>query len=144
MKNSGDGCTKTSMANSILLDANIILELFFQRAKYHRVIAELTLESDDSRFAVSILSTAFLMYHVEKENRSIQDAYNLLEGYEILDMNSADYVWAQANDQGDFEDALQLACALRHNCKKVNNVRQAAGKAAPQTHFNCSGRRVNQ
>ncbi len=52
-----------------------------------------------------------------------------MKGYKILDMDNRDYKWTETNDQGDFEDALQVACARRHNCsylltldKKFSNM----------------------
>lgn len=106
------------MAN-IFLDTNIILELFFHRSKYNQVVAELSSVSELDGITISILSVTFFMYHVEKQNRSLSEAHDFLGKYQILDMKEADYNWAQANDQGDFEDALQVACALRHGCKKI-------------------------
>ena len=43
-------------------------------------------------------------------------AHDFVGGFKVLDMNKEDYAWAAANDQGDFEDALQTACARRHMC----------------------------
>lgn len=106
------------MANKVFLDANILLELSMGRARKAKVEENILSLPPEDILTVSILSVDILFYYVEKEKRDKTEAYAFVENYRIADMNPADYDWAKANDQGDFEDALQVACALRHGCKK--------------------------
>lgn len=104
--------------DTILLDATIIMELFFNRAKRPEVLRYMEEQGDKARYVTSILSTHILFYYVESKHINKAAAHAFLAQYGVLDINEADYLWARANDQDDFEDALQVACALRHGCQK--------------------------
>lgn len=104
-------------ANLIFIDTNILMEIFFRRAKYNLAVTKLMALAEQSIVCTSILSLSTLIYYVEAEGFDKKIAHKFIQGYRILDMNNADYGWAKSNDQGDFEDALQVACAKRHNCK---------------------------
>ena len=103
-------------ANLIFIDTNILMEIFFRRAKYDLAVTKLIALAEQSIVCTSILSISTLIYYVEAEGFDKEIAYNFIHGYKVLDMNNSDYGWAKNNDQGDFEDALQVACAKRHNC----------------------------
>ena len=107
------------MTANVLVDANVLMELFFNRPKRDATVAAITSLTKDSIVCTSILSISVLLYFVETEKRDKTLAYSFLNGYKVLDMSEADFIWAQANDQGDFEDALQVSCALRHTCQKL-------------------------
>ena len=117
-------------ANLVFVDTNILMELFFRRSKYDLVMTGLlALAEQDETVCTSILSFTTLMYYVEAEKFDKKTAHKFINGFKILDMNENDYRWAEANDQGDFEDALQVACARRHDCaylltldKKLGNM----------------------
>lgn len=108
-----------NMANNVFVDANVLLELFFERAKHGLAIKALLDLPGDSTTATSVLALSILMYYVEAGKFDKVLAHKFINGYRILDMNESDYAWALANDEGVFEDALQLACALRHGCTKL-------------------------
>ena len=103
-------------ADLIFVDTNILMEIFFRRAKYNLATTSLMTLSEQSILCTSILSLSTLIYYVEAKGFDKKIAHKFMQGYKVLDMNNADYVWAKNNDQGDFEDALQVACAQRHNC----------------------------
>ena len=42
----------------------------------------------------------------------------------MLDLTLQDLEWAHDNDQGDFEDALQVGCARRHGCNQIVTLDQ--------------------
>ncbi len=111
-------------SNNVFIDANILMELFFARASRQKVMETLLAKGAEAEHVASILSVHILFYYVEKEKKQKSDAHDFLQSYRILDMNEADYEWAMANDQGDFEDALQIACALRQGCKKFLTLDQ--------------------
>jgi predicted nucleic acid-binding protein len=102
----------------VLLDANILLELLFQRARYEKVVGLLS-SMQEVQFCASVLSIDIVMYFVEAEKQSKQAAWEFLSSYMTLDLTSRDTEWAHENDKGDYEDALQVACARRHGCNDV-------------------------
>ena len=120
--------TANTTTDLVFLDANIIMELFFNRVRRPQVLRAMEQADGDVRFLVSILSVDVLFYHVEAKHLDKASAHAFLGQYGLLDMNEADYLWAQANDQGDFEDALQVACALRHSCQKFLTLDQRLKK----------------
>lgn len=123
-----------SISNSVFVDANVLMELFFARASRRAVLQALEADGPEAEHVVSIVSVHILFYFVEKEKKRKSDAHDFLKSYGILDMNEADYDWAAANDQGDFEDALQVACALRHGCNKFLTL-DASLAAAHRKHI---------
>lgn len=106
------------MAN-VFLDANVLMELFFSRKRRAKVEEAILALSPDALLVTSILAVHILFYYVEKDAFDKSEANAFLSAYKIFDMGGTDYDWAFANDQGDFEDALQAACALRHKCRKI-------------------------
>jgi len=115
--------------NLIFIDTNILMEIFFRRAKYDLAVTKLIALAEQSIVCTSILSISTLIYYVEVEGFDKEIAYKFIHGYKVLNINNSDYEWAQNNDQGDFEGALQVACAKRHNCtylltldKKFSNM----------------------
>jgi predicted nucleic acid-binding protein len=116
-------------ANIVFVDTNILMELFFHRPQYDLAMSSLIELPEQDIVSISVLSLTTLLYYVEAKKYDKKTAHNFIKSYKILDMNESDYKWAEANDSGDFEDALQLACARRHNCsylltldKKFNNM----------------------
>jgi len=103
-------------ADFIFIDTNILMEVFFRRAKYDLVVTSLMALDKQNIICTSILSLSTLIYYVEVKGFDKKIAHKFIQGYRILDMNNSDYGWAKSNDQGDFEDALQVACAKRHDC----------------------------
>ncbi len=103
-------------ADFIFIDTNILMEVFFRRAKYDLVVTSLMALGEQNIVCTSILSLSTLIYYVEAKGFDKKIAHKFIQGYRILDMNNSDYGWAKSNDQGDFEDALQVACAKRHDC----------------------------
>ena len=107
------------MACNVLLDANILIELLFDRTKAGAVKEVITSLPEDDEMATSIFSINMTFYYVEKYGMSKARAHEFIKNYQILSMDESDYVWARDNDAGDFEDALQIACARRHGCSKI-------------------------
>ena len=101
----------------VFLDANVVLEIIL-KDRPHFNQAKKFLEAIDDDTAVSVLSTHLIMYF--GRNQHIEDA--LLESVigenELLSITPEDYVWAVMNERGkDFEDALQVATAIRNGCE---------------------------
>ncbi len=100
----------------IFLDANIILEIVL-KDRPHFEQAQKLLEAVDDDTAISMLSVHLIMHFGRKEH--IDDALleNVIGENELLPISPEDYVWAVLNEQGrDFEDALQIAAAIRSGC----------------------------
>lgn len=117
------------MTNKFVLDANIVLEVFLDRARKQQVLSAVAaLEAQQRDLCVSSLSVSHFMYFIEREKKSKVDANSFMAQFSVLDVNEQDVQWAFANDQGDFEDALQVACAIRHGCKKFLTLDQELKK----------------
>lgn len=95
------------------------MELLFRRSKYKLTLASIRSLDENSTVCASIVSLATVLYYVESQGLDKKTAHNFMKGFKILDMNNDDYNWAEENDQGDFEDALQTACARRHKCSYI-------------------------
>ncbi len=111
----------------IFLDANVLLELLFHRARYDQVVEVLS-AMRNVQFCVSVLSVDLVMYFVEIEKQSKDVAWEFLSNYRKLGTSVADIDWAHDNDKGDFEDALQVGCARRHDCSELITLDQNLGK----------------
>lgn len=101
----------------VFLDANVILEVILKdRPHFNQAKKFLETVNDDT--AVSVLSTHLIMHFGRKEH--IEDALleSVIGANELLSIIPEDYVWAVMNEQErDFEDALQVATAIRNSCE---------------------------
>ena len=100
----------------VFLDANVVLEVIL-KDRPHFDEAKKFLETITDVTAISVLTVHLIMHFGRKAG--IRD--DLLEGIinenELLSITPEDYIWAVLNEQGkDFEDALQIATAIRNGC----------------------------
>lgn len=103
-------------ANSIFLDANILLEVILGRSKEQSARRFIKTHSDNLR--ISAL-TVHLVVHFGQTIVDLTTLRKFLSDYEVLSLDSADFEWAFINIRGkDYEDALQLAVAIRNGCNK--------------------------
>ena len=100
----------------VFLDANILLELALtDRRKKLQVIQFL---DGGEGFMMSILSVHLLIYFGLKDGLVLEDLFGIADSYKLLDINEDDYEWAKKHCVGgDFEDALQVASAVRNQAK---------------------------
>ena len=111
----------------VFLDANVLMEILFERQRNSAALDYIRgLKS--VQLCVSVLSLDIVLYFVEAEKFSKQTAWAFLNHYRLLDMTASDAEWARDNDQGDFEDALQMACAHRHGCQQFITLDTAVEK----------------
>ncbi len=102
----------------IAVDANILLELLEQHK--HMLAVRQTL--DDFRqqgeaVSASALSISHIFYLAEAHNIATKRVEELTRVFKVYDVTSADIDWALGHYKGkDFEDALQIAAALREKC----------------------------
>lgn len=105
--------------NKVFFDANVLLSLLLKRPG--NVAAEnfqLNLGRDNSPIHISVL-TGHLVAHFRPESISLRVIELFLSDYALLDMTQADFHWAFTNRADeDFEDALQIAIAIRNGCSE--------------------------
>lgn len=97
----------------VFLDTNILLEITLNN-RVHFPQVKRFLEAVDDETAVSTLSAHLVMHFGRKEHADDAFLQGVIAENKLLDITSEDYIWAVANERGkDFEDALQIATALR-------------------------------
>lgn len=111
---------KTRPNNMVYLDANILIEIALGRSRYKKIETLLSAQSDT---ALSILSVHLLIYFGLKAGIDIKLLEAIAEKHQILDITYDDYLWAKKNCvNNDFEDALQIASAVRNGATKVLTI----------------------
>lgn len=96
------------------VDANVLLEVILRRARL--ATCENFLNNNKDK-AISTLTLDLVMYFVERNKLDWKPVKVFLEGFIWLSIIDADAQWAFAQFRGDdFEDALQVACAIREGC----------------------------
>ena len=100
----------------VFLDTSILLEIILKdRAK--RLQAESFLKSIEEPTAISMLSVHLIMYFGRKAQINDEFLQGVINENELLDLAPEDYEWALINEKRkDFEDALQMAIAVRAGC----------------------------
>lgn len=100
----------------VFLDTNILLEIILvDRPHYTQV--ERFLASIKEEAAISLLTAHLVMHFGRKEQAEDAFLHAVLGENKLIDLTPNDYKWAANNEQGrDFEDALQLAAAIRSGC----------------------------
>lgn len=98
----------------VFLDANILLEIILGRE--NEPVAREFLSTQRGELVISAL-TAHLIVHFGLTRVPIAVLQTFLADYTIVSLEQADFDWAFANVRDDdFEDALQLSCALNAGC----------------------------
>lgn len=99
----------------VCLDANVILEVLLERR--HRAMASQAISEIKDKLSISMLSLHLVVYFCRVSHLPFGAIFGALDMVEILDLTYADYQWAKLNMRDDdFEDALQLAVAIRNGC----------------------------
>lgn len=103
----------------IFLDTNILLELILAgRPRYTEV--KQFLQGTTEETAISALTVHLVMHFGRKEQAEDAFLHAVLSENRILPLTSEDYQWAVDNEQGkDFEDAIQIAVAIRTSCSPL-------------------------
>jgi predicted nucleic acid-binding protein len=98
------------------LDANILLEILLSRP--NEKSARKLLEEQSGDMFISTL-TAHLVTHFGKSIVELPILRAFLADYALLSLEANDFEWAFTNARdSDFEDALQLAVAIRSGCEE--------------------------
>ena len=100
----------------VFLDTNILLEIILvNRSRYAQVKHFLEMAREET--AISALTIHLVMHFGRKEQADDAFLHATLSQSELLALTPQDYEWAASNEQGrDFEDALQVATAIRSGC----------------------------
>jgi predicted nucleic acid-binding protein len=110
----------------IFVDANVLLEVI-QKRRYSAACEKLLGNKEDK--AISILTLDLVMYFVERDKLAWKPVKAFLESFDWLPVIEADAGWAFLNFKGDdFEDALQVACAIRENCNSFATLDKGLSK----------------
>lgn len=118
-----------------VLDTNILLEILELRQYYEATLATLKLHQDtQSMLGISTLTVSNTFYLAERHKVSPQRVELLIQNYQIFSIIPEDITWALSYYQGkDFEDALQIASALREGCTAFLTIE--ASLAAKYSHL---------
>jgi predicted nucleic acid-binding protein len=107
---------KNTSAEVLFLDANILLEIILAREK--ETVVRQFIEEQTGTLCISTL-TAHLIVHFGESIVALPVLRKFLADYTVLALDSADFEWAFTNVRNqDFEDALQLAVAIRNGCNQ--------------------------
>lgn len=101
--------------SSLFVDVNVLLEMVLPGRRYaNQAVAAIA----GQQTAISPLSAHLLVHFGRKERLPINDLLAIVESYQITDFGSDEVAWAIRHRQSDdFEDALQVACAVSHGCR---------------------------
>jgi len=98
----------------VLVDANVVLELVLPGRKRVDQVKECLLKYD---LGLTTLSVHLLFHFGRLASLDDELMHTLISAYHIIDLCEIDYTWARDNEIGkDFEDALQVAAAIRSGC----------------------------
>ncbi len=103
----------------IALDTNVLMEILEERPHLNAVMTVMTAvrNNKSAPLAISTLTVSHLFYLAERRNVPLLRVEALLESFCLLAVQPLDVAWALARyRQNDFEDALQVAAAIREGC----------------------------
>jgi len=110
----------------IFVDANVVLEVIQKRA--HADNCERMLRNREEK-AISTLTLDLVMYFIERDKMPWESIKVFLESFSWLPLTDADAQWAFLHFRGkDFEDALQVSCAIREGCSLFATLDKALAK----------------
>lgn len=102
----------------VLIDTNILLDFLLQREPFRQDAEELfqTIDSEQIVGYVTATTLTDIFYIARRHTRSIEQARQAVSETLIVmvicPVNRAIFEWALASGIADFEDAVQIACAV--------------------------------
>lgn len=101
----------------ICFDANVLIEIVLGRANTDDCIKYIAESKED--LALTMLSVDLIVYYAERNKLSLKQIENYLKQFIWLPLEATDgeKAFAIFNDD-DYEDALQISCALRESCSR--------------------------
>lgn len=98
------------------IDANVLLETVLKDRKYAEK-AQRYVGSNNT--IISPLTAHLFVYFGKKDGLEIKVLLDMLTKHRFTDFSTHQIMWAVQNLQdNDFEDALQIACAVLQGCQK--------------------------
>lgn len=96
-------------------DANVLIEVVMRRQAAQRVV-KFQQNLGSTELTCSTLTGHLVMYFCSK-NYETPYLRDYLSNYSLLSLTETDFAWAFDNARSDdFEDALQIAVAIRSGC----------------------------
>jgi predicted nucleic acid-binding protein len=120
---------KSSVSNSrVFLDANVLLDIVLERAKSVDAEKYIDTHSDSHEICISAL-TAHLVVYFGSKTLPLHVLEQFLADFTIIELDQADFTWAfRYCKEGDFEDALQISCAIRAGCQEFATIDKKLAK----------------
>ncbi len=113
--------------DKVFVDANVIIEILESRPKQNQAMRALRQVS--GRVYISTLTCHIIAYVCIKRS-GLDVIEQILADFDKLSLEQNDVNWAFANRRNnDFEDALQLAVAIRNGCDTFLTFDQPLHKA---------------
>lgn len=101
---------------AVFVDANVLLETVLKDRQYAAVAADYI---NSNNIVISPLSAHLLVHFGLQDGLELGFLLTILKQHRFTALSPSEVQWAIANCQGsDFEDALQIACAVGHNCRE--------------------------
>jgi predicted nucleic acid-binding protein len=101
-----------------LVDVNVLLELILPDRPKAPEAARFLGASEN--LVLSPLTAHLYVYFGKKAGLDLNDLVSDLANYRFTNFGAQEVAWAAANRQSnDYEDALQVACAIAHGCKSI-------------------------
>jgi predicted nucleic acid-binding protein len=115
-------------SQAVFADANVLLEATLQGRRSAQAAQDYL--GTSGSIIVSPLSAHLMVYFGQKDGLELPFLLGQLAQFKFTDFGAAEIAWAFQNHQdNDFEDALQVACAvLSHAQKMVTFDKQLAQK----------------
>lgn len=109
------------------VEANVLLELLLPGRKNTLAAKEALAKTTET--AITTLTIHLLYHFCRKADVDDQLVRNLIAESEVIDLRASDYYWARDNEKGrGFEDALQVAAAIRSDCEQFITIDQKLAK----------------
>ncbi len=111
----------------VCLDANVLIEIILDRKKSLACREFIRTSPDD--LAITLLSLDLVMYYAERNNLELGPIERLVRTFLWLAITEADADEAFRHyAHNDFEDALQISCAMREGCTRFVTLDAALAK----------------
>jgi len=115
----------------ICFDANVLIEIILGRKNAKKCQQYIDLAKED--MAITVLSLDLIMYYAERNKLDLVYIEQFMRLFIWLPMTDTDAEWAfKQYAADDYEDALQIGCALRERCARFVTLDQGLKKKYAQ------------
>jgi predicted nucleic acid-binding protein len=111
----------------ICIDANVLIEIILGRKNAE--ICRKYIDSHKEDMATTVLSLDIVMYYTESNKLSLRPVEHFLRLFTWLAITDTDAEAAfKYFEDKDFEDALQISCAVREGCSRFVTLDRGLAK----------------